>query len=89
MNCQRVLGFLWQSATLTVEHRLALRRVTFIDTSVEFGFYAELVESASGFLKQLQAISDICAHWDGNDRVRLLTRDGGRVPEQWATPLGM
>lgn len=56
-------------------------RVAYVDTVATFGFYTEIVEEAPGFLTQLEAVSRTCAHWDGRDPVRLLTRDGYRVPE--------
>ncbi|MGP0031864.1 MAG: VOC family protein [Acidimicrobiales bacterium] len=55
-------------------------RVAFIDTLADFGFYTEVVESRASFLDQLTAIARTCAHWDGTDPVRLLTRDGYRTP---------
>jgi len=55
-------------------------RVAYVDTVASFGFYTEIVEQTPGFLAQLQAISRTCADWDGRDPVRLLTRDGYRVP---------
>jgi hypothetical protein len=55
-------------------------RIAYVDTVEEFGFYTEVVEHTPGFLKQLQAISSTCATWDGSDPVRILTRDGYRVP---------
>ncbi|WP_036496095.1 VOC family protein [Nocardia sp. BMG111209] len=57
-------------------------RVAYVDTAAEFGFYTEIVESTPKFLGQVRAISETCAGWDGSDPVRLLTRDGYRVPEQ-------
>jgi hypothetical protein len=56
-------------------------RVAYVDTVAAFGFYTEIVEQTPGFLAQLQTISETCAGWDGSDPVRLLTRDGYRVPE--------
>ena len=56
-------------------------RVAYIDTVARFGFYTEIVEQTPRFLEQLLAISQTCASWDGTDPVRLLTRDGYRVPE--------
>ena len=56
-------------------------RVAYVDTVATFGFYTEIVEQVPGFLGQLEAVSQTCAHWDGRDSVRLLTRDGYRVPE--------
>jgi len=55
-------------------------RIAYFDTVADFGFYTEVVEDTPGFLDQLDAISRTCAGWDGTDPVRLLTRDGYRVP---------
>lgn len=55
-------------------------RVAYVDTVADFGFYTEVVASAPGFLSQLEAIAATCAAWDGRDPVRILTRDGYRVP---------
>ena len=55
-------------------------RVAYIDTVADFGFYTEVVERSAGFLENLDAISRTCAEWDGTDPIRLLTRDGYRVP---------
>jgi Glyoxalase/Bleomycin resistance protein/Dioxygenase superfamily len=55
-------------------------RVAYVDTVADFGFYTEVVEARPGFLEQLHAIDQTCAHWDGTDPVRLLTRDGYRTP---------
>lgn len=59
-------------------------RVAYVDTVDEFGFHTEVVESSPRFLDQLQAISQTCAGWDGTDPVRILTRDGYRVPDEEA-----
>jgi len=56
-------------------------RVAYIDTAADFGFYTEIVEAPPSFLDQVRAISDTCATWDGTDPVRILTRDGYRVPD--------
>jgi Glyoxalase/Bleomycin resistance protein/Dioxygenase superfamily len=56
-------------------------RVAYFNTVADFGFYTEVVEETPGFLAQLSRISETCATWDGTDPVRLLTRDGYRVPE--------
>jgi hypothetical protein len=61
-------------------------RVAYVDTSADFGFYTEVVESSLGLLNQLRAISDTCANWNGVDPVRIMTRDGYRVPEQSSGP---
>jgi hypothetical protein len=55
-------------------------RIAYVDTVTDFGFYTEVVEHSPGLLAQMQAISQTCATWDGTDPVRLLTRDGYRVP---------
>jgi hypothetical protein len=55
-------------------------RVAYIDTVADFGFYTEIVEAPPAFLDQVRAISDTCASWDGSDPVRIMTRDGYRVP---------
>jgi Glyoxalase/Bleomycin resistance protein/Dioxygenase superfamily len=55
-------------------------RVAYVDTVAAFGFYTEIVERTPGFLTQVHTISETCARWDGRDPVRLLTRDGYRVP---------
>ncbi len=56
-------------------------RVAYVDTAAEFGFYTEVVDAPEVFIDQLRAISDTCATWDGRDPVRILTRDGYRVPD--------
>jgi hypothetical protein len=55
-------------------------RVAYFDTVQDFGFYTEVVEETPGFLAQLGTIAQTCASWDGSDPVRLLSRDGYRVP---------
>jgi hypothetical protein len=65
---------------LTGDHPRRRYRVAYFDTAADFGFYTEVVEETPGFLAQLEIISKTCATWDGTDPVRLLTRDGYRVP---------
>ena len=65
---------------LAGESASARFRVAYFDTVADFGFYTEIVEETPDFLAQLQQISETCAAWDGSDPVRLLTRDGYRVP---------
>jgi len=55
-------------------------RVAYFDTVADFGFYTEVVEETPTFLRQLRGIAETCAGWDGTDPVRLLTRNGYRVP---------
>jgi hypothetical protein len=57
------------------------QRVAYVDTLDDFGFFTEVVEEIPGFLEQLAGIARTCASWDGTDPVRLLTRDGYRVPQ--------
>jgi Glyoxalase/Bleomycin resistance protein/Dioxygenase superfamily len=56
------------------------RRVGYFDTVADFGFYTEVVEDAPGLLAGLAQIAQTCAEWDGQDPVRLLTRDGYDTP---------
>ena len=57
------------------------QKAAYLDTLADFGFFTEVVALAPLFLDQLTAISRTCAEWDGvTDPVRLLTRDGYRVP---------
>lgn len=55
-------------------------RVAYYDTAADFGFFTEVVEHTPKFLTQLTRVSQTCADWDGKDPIRLLTRDGYRVP---------
>jgi hypothetical protein len=56
------------------------QRVAYVDTTADFGFYTEVAESTPRFVAALATISRTCAGWDGTDPVRLLTRDGYRIP---------
>jgi hypothetical protein len=55
-------------------------RVAYVDTTTDFGFYTEVVSTNLDFVARWDQISKTCAAWDGSDPVRLLTRDGYRVP---------
>jgi Glyoxalase/Bleomycin resistance protein/Dioxygenase superfamily len=55
-------------------------RVGYFDTLADFGFYTEVVERTGDLLKRWESVSRTCASWDGSDPVRLMTRDGYRVP---------
>jgi hypothetical protein len=57
------------------------QHVGFVDTNDDFGFYTEVVEDVPGFLEATTKISETCATWDGTDPIRILTRDGYRVPD--------
>jgi hypothetical protein len=72
----RALGY-----SLAAESVAGGFRVAYVDTVADFGFYTEVVDAPPGFVDQVRAISDTCAAWDGNDPVRILRRDGYRVPE--------
>lgn len=56
------------------------RRIAFVDTVADFGFYTEIVPASDSFLANLARISATCANWDGRDPVRLITRDGYETP---------
>lgn len=56
-------------------------RVAYIDTVADFGFYTEVVDAPPAFLDHVRRISATCAEWDGSDPVRIMTRDGYRVPQ--------
>ena len=56
-------------------------RVAYFDTVADFGFYIEVVEHSPRLLAHWEEMSQTCATWDGTDPVRLVTRDGYRVPE--------
>jgi hypothetical protein len=55
-------------------------QVAYVDTVADFGFYSEVVSSNPDFFARWHKISQTCATWDGTDPVRLMTRDGYRVP---------
>lgn len=55
-------------------------RVAYIDTVADFGFYTEVVDAPPAFTDHVRAVATTCADWDGTDPVRILTRDGYRVP---------
>jgi hypothetical protein len=52
------------------------QRVAFYDTVNDFGLFTEVAEQSDAFLEILGQRSQICAHWDGADPVRLITEDG-------------
>jgi hypothetical protein len=51
-------------------------RVAYIDTSNDFGFYTEVVESTPGFLTNLGKLAHAAETWDGTNPVRRLGPDG-------------
>lgn len=77
----KVAGFQALGYEVASELHGPRERLAFIDTLADFGFYTEVVDAPPGFLPSLAAIARTCAGWDGiTDPVRLLTRDGYRVP---------
>jgi len=62
------------------ELRVGRQRIGYFDTFADFGFVTEVAEAVPGFLEQLAEIAATAARWDGTDPIRLLTRDGYRVP---------
>jgi hypothetical protein len=65
---------------LACELRGGGQRVAFFDTVDDFGFWTEVAEEVPGFLDAVAGIAETCRTWDGTDPVRILTRDGYRVP---------
>ena len=65
---------------LTAEVTAQGGRVGYFDTFADFGFYTEVAENTPVLLAALGGIAETCATWDGVDPIRLLTRDGYRVP---------
>jgi hypothetical protein len=65
---------------LTGEIGEAGRRVGYVDTTRDFAFYTELVESRPEIWAYMEQVARTCEHWDGHDPVRLVTRDGYRTP---------
>ncbi|MDB5445547.1 MAG: hypothetical protein JWQ97_864 [Phenylobacterium sp.] len=55
-------------------------RVEYFDTYKDFGHITELVENTPAMMAAHQRNAAICANWDGSDPVRILTRDGYRLP---------
>lgn len=60
------------------------QRVAFIDTFADFGFFTEIVEEKPSFQTNLAKIARTCETWDGTDPIRILTRDGYRIPDETA-----
>jgi len=77
----KIAHYLEQGHEIASEMGTPGQRVTFIDTVAEFGFYTEVVEEKASFQANLAAIARTCETWDGTDPIRILTRDGYRVPE--------
>jgi len=56
------------------------QRVAHVDTVDDFGFFTEVLEETPELLADVTRIAATCAEWDGTDPVRVLTRDGYRLP---------
>lgn len=56
-------------------------RVEYFDTYADFGHITELVEYEPAFFAAHQKNAATCRAWDGSDPIRILTREGYRVPE--------
>jgi hypothetical protein len=55
-------------------------RVGYVDTTRDFAFYTEIVESTPEGWAHMEEVARTCETWDGRDPVRLITRDGYRTP---------
>ena len=62
-------------------------RVAYFDLRRDFGLMVEVVEEQPGFLDSLARIAEACAGWDGTDPLRILTRDGYRLPDLSPAPV--
>jgi hypothetical protein len=55
-------------------------RVAYVDTVDTFGFYTEVIDQNPAYLRFAARLARTGDSWDGIDPVRILTRDGYRVP---------
>jgi Glyoxalase/Bleomycin resistance protein/Dioxygenase superfamily len=79
---EKVASYVARNYELACEFTSPGQRVAFIDTVEEFGFYTEIVEEKPSFQINLAKIAHTCETWDGADPIRILTRDGYRVPDE-------
>jgi len=77
----KLAGYLDQNYELACELTNAGQRVAFVDTFAEFGFFTEIVEDTPGFRDHVATIAHTCQTWDGTDPIRILSRDGYRLPD--------
>lgn len=77
----KVARYVSRNFELACEFTTPGQRVAFIDTVETFGFFTEIVEEKPSFQTNLARISHTCETWDGSDPIRILTRDGYRVPD--------
>ena len=82
----KVAHYLDQNFELACEFTNPGQRVAFIDTVEAFGFFTEIVEEKPSFQTNLAKIAGTCQTWDGTDPIRILTREGYRVPDGGARP---
>lgn len=78
----KLAGYLDQNYELACEFTNPGQRVAFIDTFADFGFFTEIVEDKPSFRTDLAKIAHSCETWDGTDPIRILTRDGYRIPDE-------
>lgn len=78
----KLAGFLDQNYELACELTNVGQRVAFVDTFAEFGFFTEIVEDSPSFRNHIATIARTCQTWDGTDPIRILTRDGYRLPDE-------
>jgi len=78
----KVAGYLAQNYEVACELSNVGQRVAFIDTFAEFGFFTEIVEDNPSFRNYVTTIAHTCQTWDGTDPIRILTRNGYRLPDE-------
>lgn len=80
----KLTHYLGQGYELACEFTNSGQRVAFIDTFADFGFFTEIVEEKPSFQTNLAKIARTGETWDGADPIRILTRDGYRIPDDTA-----
>lgn len=78
----KLAHYLDQGYELSCELTNVGQRVAFINTFADFGFFTEIVEDKPSFRTHVATIARTCESWDGTDPIRILTRDGYRVPDE-------
>lgn len=71
----------WSRGGTSSFHQIATVTEDFDAKTAHFASLGYPVAAPSAFLAQVRRISETCAGWDGSDPVRILTRDGYRVPQ--------
>ena len=77
----KVAQYIDQKFELACEFTNPGQRVAFFGTVEDFGFFTEIVEEKPSFQTNLAKISHTCEGWDGTDPIRVLPRDGYRIPD--------